>query len=161
MSLTWLQDDQGTFWLLTLNLCGSRHAHLENVSNLSNLRMSLMFEICLTFTEGKAKIMLLSPNMRPFCWRHSGSIADRSAGWITISPSLSAAGSRPWWVHNGYKCLTALKWFHQAGSTEITLAGLSTMGIRLVNGFDESSPHLASNLQHNQLQSISIGETYS
>ena len=88
MSLTWLQDDQGTFWLLTLNLCGSRHTHLENVSNLSNLRMSLMFEICLTFTERKAKIMLLSPNMRPFCWRHSGSIADRWAGWITISPPL-------------------------------------------------------------------------
>ena len=116
-----------------------------------------MFEICLTFTEGKAKIMLLSPNMRPFCWRHSGSIADRSAGWITISLSLSEAGSRPGWVHNGYKCLTALKWFHQAGSIEITLAWLST---RLVNGFDESGPDLASNLQDNQLQSISIGETY-
>ena len=87
-----------------------------------------MLEICLTFTPRKAKIMLLSPNMRPFCWRHRGSIADRSAGWITISLLLSA-GRLPARVHNGYKCLTALKWFHQAGSIEITLAWLSTIGM--------------------------------
>ena len=53
-------------------------------------------------------------------------------GWLDnhLPPSLLlSAGRLPARVHNGYKCLTALKWFHQAGSIEITLAWLSTIGM--------------------------------
>ena len=140
-----------------------RHGKILAICAIFGL-MSLMFEICLTFTPRKAKIMLLSPNMRPFCWRHRGSIADRSPGWITISPpplSLSAvrlpARVGTQWVQMSYgpQMVSSSRLYRDNRPTR-----LSTIGIRLVNGFDEWSPDLASNLQHNQLQSISIGETY-
>ena len=155
-------DPYVTCWLLTLNFCARQTR--ENFSNLCNLWIDVpdVWDLSdfhptegednVTFTQYAAVLLETQGIHRgPFAWLDNH----------LPPPSLSAAwlparvGTQ--WVQMSYgpQMVSSSRLYRDNRPTR-----LSTIGIRLVNGFDEWSPDLASNLQHNQLQSISIGETY-